>query len=217
MLAFTVIVDGKTFSSVESAANAIARDLTSQVQSGMVEVSREMRKALEHVYAKLEQTHGSGWPTGGAPFGTSPGKLSRRSGQGLRSIKDSISVSEPGVNSTRSLTGQISTGRLTVHETGAVITAKRAKYLAMPMMEALDSRGQPRKSGPRAWRDTYVARSRAGNLIIFQKRTGGKVVPLYLLKKKVTIPQRLRLRETFDSMVPHFTAKAIRQLEAALS
>lgn len=217
MITFTVLVDGKSFSSIESAANAIERDLAERVQTGMVEVSREMRKALEDVYTKLEQKHGRGWPTGGAPFGTSPGQLSRRSGQGLRSIKDSIAVSEPGVSRTRSLTGQISTGRLTVHETGAVITAKRAKYLAMPMMEALDSRGLPRKSGPRAWRDTYVARSAAGNLIIFQKRTGGKVVPLYLLKKKVTIPRRLGMRETFESMVPYFTAKAIRQLEAALS
>jgi len=214
MLSMTVEIDSQTFASVDMAATYLEDDLNRRVDSAMVEITAEMRRALDKVYESLERKHGRPWPLGGAPFGTdsSRQRLGRRSGRGLRSIKESINVS----GDTNQAQGSISTGKLTVHETGAVITAKRAKYLALPMIQALDSRGLPRKAGPRAWRNTYVARSKKGNLIIFQKRTGGKVVPLYLLKKKVKMPARLKMGETFESMVPYFTAKAMRQIEKAL-
>lgn len=213
MAILSVHIDGRAFASVEAAADFLEQSLNDAVDAGMVSVTREMRIALEDVYARLEKKHGRGWPTGGAPFGTSPDRLSRRTGGGLRSIRDSILVAPGDMESM----GQISTGKMTIHETGGTITPKRAKYLAMPMIQALDSRGVPRKSGPRAWRNTFVARSKRGNLIIFQKRTGGKVVPLYLLKRKAVMPRRLGMAKTFEDVVPYFAAKAVRELEAALS
>lgn len=214
-ITLTVQIDGNLFSSLDRAAGHLEAELERRVNEGMVAVGREMRKALEQVYTQLERKHGRSWPLGGAPFGTDPSRqrLGRRSGRGLRSIKDSIQVRSGRDN----LYGQISTGRLTVHETGAVITAKRAKYLALPMIDALNSRGEPIYSSPRHWRNTFVARSKRGNLIIFQRLVGGKVVPLYMLKRKVRMPARLGLGQTFERMVPIFTARAVNELERALS
>lgn len=87
-----------------------------------------------------------------------------------------------------------------IHETGGVITPKRAKYLTIPLQAALTSAGAPKKAGARDWKDTFVGRSRAGNLIIFQKRGKGSLIPLYVLKKRVTIPARRYMSITRDQM-----------------
>ena len=52
---------------------------------------------------------------------------------------------------------------------------------------ALDSTGQPLQSSPRDWPNTFVAQSKAGNLLIFQRR-GTSIVPLYVLKTSVYHP-----------------------------
>jgi hypothetical protein len=91
-----------------------------------------------------------------------------------------------------------------IHELGGVITPRRSRYLAIPLDNALNFQGVPLRPGPRFWKDTFVRKSRKGNLIIFQKRGPGKIVPLYLLKKRVRIPARLGLQATLDTAVPLF-------------
>jgi hypothetical protein len=103
--------------------------------------------------------------------------------------------------------GRISTARLSVHETGATIRA-RGKFLTLPLRAALDGRGISR--GPaRSFQNTFVARSDRGNLIIFQRLGQDRVVPLFLLRRQVTIPPRLRLRETVAYESGYFLSKAI--------
>jgi hypothetical protein len=210
---FSISVNGRNYSSITAASDAIGRDLDRAVNAGLTQVSVELRKALDMLFAELAAKHGSPWPNGGGAFGTAPDRLSLRSGRGLRSIKDSIKVTQqPG-----EVVGQISTGALTVHETGATITAKNARYLTIPLRAALDGRGVPLRSRARDWDDTFIARTPGGALLIFRKETGGTITPLYLLKKSVRIPKRLGMTEAFDRMVPYFQAKAIAALEKALA
>jgi hypothetical protein len=84
---------------------------------------------------------------------------------------------------------------LNIHEYGGVIRATNAQFLTIPLPEALNSNGTPKFMSARQWNDTFVALSKKGNLIIFQRR-GREIVPLYVLKKQVTIRARLGLRKT---------------------
>jgi hypothetical protein len=76
-----------------------------------------------------------------------------------------------------------------------VIRPKRAKYLTIPLPAALNANGTPKKSSARAWENTFVIRSKAGNLLIVQKN-GTQITPLYVLKPEVYIPPRLGLGAT---------------------
>ncbi len=103
---------------------------------------------------------------------------------------------------------------LSVHEDGAVIR-KKGKMLAIPLPAALDSRGRPLKRGPRAWRNTFVARSRKGNLLIFQKR-GKDIIPLFVLKDQVKIPRRLGMGVTMDKAAPVYIERVFERALASL-
>jgi len=57
---------------------------------------------------------------------------------------------------------------------------------------------------------TFVARSRRGNLIIFQKQ-GKSVIPLFLLKPNVKIPARLNLGRALDLLATRFADEVVEQ------
>jgi hypothetical protein len=112
--------------------------------------SRSSCAALDKLYTDLKPStarHGL-W----APLTT----LSSRSGGGLRSIKDSIKVTAGNPNE---VTGSITTGKMTVHETGATITPRKAQYLTVPLTPALNSSGLPLRSSAREWDNTFIATS----------------------------------------------------------
>ena len=82
------------------------------------------------------------------------------------------------------------------------ITPKKGKYLTIPLPAAMTGAGVARGSarqGP--WGETFVAKSKAGNLIIFGKRKimsgkkagelRGKITPLFLLLKSVRVKARI--------------------------
>ena len=107
------------------------------------------------------------------------------------------------------ITGQIGGSMIAaVQEFGATITPKTAKYLTVPLPAALDSRASRKRRAHGNGDNTFVAQSKAGNLIIFQ-RDGAKVIPLYVLKSSVTIPPRLGMRKTLDAGIPYFVERAM--------
>lgn len=202
----TARLNGKTYVSGTSISTAVSKALTINNRF-LQEVAVELRQALDKLYNDLAIRHGNAWPTG-----TTSRTLSVRSGGGLRSIKESIKVDISG----NEVTGSISAAKLSVHETGATITAKNVQYLTIPLTAAMDSRGLPLRARARDWENTFVARSKRGNLIIFQRQTGGKILPLYLLKHSVKIPPRLGMGEMFEKMLPYFQRKTIDALERTL-
>lgn len=84
-------------------------------------------------------------------------------------------------------------------EIGGTITAKNAKYLTIPLPSALTPTGQLKKKA-REWDNTFVKRSKAGNLIIYQHNGKGKITPLFVLKKSVKINARRYMEKTMKQM-----------------
>lgn len=73
-----------------------------------------------------------------------------------------------------------------IQEVGGVINAKPGGWLTVPLPAALDARGVARRA--RTYPNTFIARSKVGNLLIFQKQGGGQIVPLFVLRKSVKLP-----------------------------
>jgi hypothetical protein len=73
-----------------------------------------------------------------------------------------------------------------------VIRARNRKFLTIPLPDAKTAGGDVR--GPaRSFPNTYLGRSKGGNLVIYQKRGKGPPAALFLLKREVSIPPRLNL------------------------
>lgn len=186
----------KRFLSPAQGFNEIAREL-GRFWDGEVRVVAGVLKAhLKDVAMILRARHSSKWPSGGGQT------LSMRSGRGMTSILRSVDVKG---TTWETLSGSIGGNRyLAIHETGGTIVAKK-QFLTIPLPAALTSRGEEIRPAPQ-WEDTFVGRSQAGNLLIFQRRGAG-IVPLYVLKSSVYIPARLGMRSTIEKRMPYFAAK----------
>jgi len=207
-------VGGKRFENAAIGLRFLALRSESAILSLTPIARREMIDILDTVVDAMRQRHSSRWRWGRRlPKGASQGRLAKRSGASLRALKPKIK------DRAEEVTGTIVVPfPLSVHETGATIRS-RGKLLAIPLQAALDGRGIPKKRGPRAWRNTFVARSKKGNLLIFQKQFG-EIIPLYVLKDQVKIPKRLGLGLTMKKAAPIYIErlfdKAVRQLVKAL-
>lgn len=211
-----VTVGGATWLTTEDAGAALERLLDRQLSRGMHEVGGGLILMLNRVADNIEERNGGRWPLSGNTFGTVPDRLSRRSGRGIQSIRDSMKVDMAHAGGFASeLSGSISTGTMTVHEEGATITPKKSRYLAIPLRAALNRNGTPQRSGPRQWPNTFVMRTRRGGLMIVQRLHGDRIQPLYLLARKSVIPPRLRMGETIEANLPYFKSKAIAAIEKA--
>lgn len=141
---------------------------------------------------------------GGYPGGTTAKTLASRSTH----LKKSIRIT-PAAIVNDEVRGGISIGtsyaRLHFGKAGHVttITPKKTQYLAIPLPDAMNKNGVP-KGSPRdeaIYGKTFIAKSKAGNLIIFGKlkyvkgekagQTKGNVKPLFILKKEVKVPVRI--------------------------
>jgi len=191
----------KRFRDAERGLRAFSKSLGSSITRSFPVVSKEMRKTLEGVAKALAQRHGTDWPGG-----TTAKSLSKRSGRGVESILSSVEVKGSKLDSIEGRIGGV--GYLSIHETGGVIRARRAKYLTIPLRAALNSNGTPIKKSAREWSNTFVATSKKGNLLIFQRK-GRDIVPLYVLKKSVKIPPRLQMQKTIEAAVPFFVDRVI--------
>jgi hypothetical protein len=194
---------GQRQMTAEALAGNILTDFTADLDLLAGRVSAALLETLNAIYTSLANLHGSAWPLSGNAFGTDPSRLASRTGAGLESIRNSITIKDSGSGPTRVIEGHITTGTLTVHENGVTITAKAAKYLTIPMRAALDARGLPLRARARDWDNTFVAQGHQGGLYIFQ-RQGKDIVPLYILKRSVFIPPRLKMRQTVSYFADRF-------------
>ena len=171
-------------------------------------LSRELKNYLDSVAETLRQRHSGAWPGG-----TTANTLSMRSGALVNSIVASVHVSGETFTTVQGTIGS-DVPYAKIQEEGGTISARNVTYLTIPLKAALNADGTPIHDRARDWPNTFVARSKAGNLIIFQK-TLGKIVPLYVLRTSVVIPARLGLRTTLESGVPYFVGRAADAIMAA--
>lgn len=73
-----------------------------------------------------------------------------------------------------------------IHEYGGTIVPVKAKMLTVPLKAAMTPAGVLRKSA-REWANTWMLKSKAGNLLIMRTKSGGDIEPLFVLKRKVVI------------------------------
>ena len=173
-------------------------------------VTRDMKAVLKEIYKALEIRHSDHWtPSRKGAIGSKSGRLAKRSGNMLKGIEESIKVYG---NGTSKILGEISGGTVAyVHEFGAVIRAKKAKFLTIPLPAALNSDGTPRKLRARDWDRTFIKKSKKGALVIYQKR-GKTIMPLYLLLKSVEIKPRLGMSETVHAAAQPFAEAVMNDL-----
>lgn len=126
--------------------------------------------------------------------------------------------------------GQGATGRIgylyrtppgaSVHEgfdgrTSTTIRPRTAKMLAIPIPGMAGELPGGPAGGPRTIQNSFIARSRAGNLIIFE-RTASGIQPRYLLRTSVTVPARPALRPTMVLYVPRIRDAVVHGVQQLL-
>lgn len=207
-ITFDLEFRNRRFRDAEQGFRVFARAIKKDWDGAAKVLSTELREFLDGVAQALVERHSGAWPAG-----TTENTLSKRSGSLLNTIVQSVNVEGQTFQTIR---GTIGGSRIAaVQEFGATIRPKNAKFLTVPLPAALNSDGTPKKKSAREWQNTFVARSKAGNLIIFQ-RQGTQIVPLYVLKTSVKIPPRLGLRKTLEVGIPHFVDKSMDALVRAI-
>lgn len=188
----------KTYPDIQEGLNAVVAELRKSWEGSAKEAGAALKMYLEEVAQQLATRHGTAWPGG-----TTENSLSKRTGAGVASIIRSVNVKG---STWATLTGGIGgVGYLGIHEYGGTISSK-GKLLTIPLPAAMNSRGVAPPFA-RQWRNTFTARSKKGNLLIFQKR-GSQIVPLYVLVDKVTIKPRLGMRRELEDNIPYFLDQA---------
>lgn len=191
----------KRFTDASAGLRAFSKEVAEDFRRVTPVLKREMLAYLRLVALAMQKLHSGAWPAG-----TTDRTLSTRSGTALKSIMESIVVTGDTYDDLQGGIGGVF--YLRTHEFGATIRPKKAKYLVIPLPEALDSRGVPIHDNPRDWDRTFIATSKKGNLIIF-RRDGKSIVPLYVLKKSVTIKPRLNMGFVLKTQMPYFVDKAV--------
>lgn len=113
------------------------------------------------------------------------------------------------------------------HEFGATIRPRRRKFLTVPLSAARMPAGATRQAarlvrGGRGWQTasrvpgaadtgTFIY-GKGDRKFIGVERKGGGVLPLYVLKKSVRIPERLGFRDSWRGRVREFDRTASKRL-----
>lgn len=185
---------GTTYGSPDGALQAVIRGLKTYEQQVIPRaLRRAMQRYLKYVADMVIKRNSKPWPGG-----TTANSLSKRSGNAIRSIAQSLKIETKGSEVVGYIGGIY---YLKTHEDGAVIRARRSKYLTIPLPAALDQRGVPKKRSAREWTNTFIIKSKNNNLLIVQ-RTATGILPLYVLKKQVRIPKRLGMGDALNKFLP---------------
>lgn len=189
---------GKRYDDIDKGLRAFATDIEADLAATYGPTVRTLlKKYMEGVIESVRQRASAPWPGGTSPGGQRPGSLSRRSGGLLRTLSPSrITVS--GSEASEITVSFKLSGKALVHERGATVVPRKSKYLTIPLAAALDSRGVPLRPSAKDWSNTFVFKSKKGNLLIGMRK-GKELVPLYVLKRSVTIPPRLSFKEAFTA------------------
>lgn len=151
-----------------------------------VELKPKAKQVLTQAAIALQKIM-VGRTTGGDPLKRRTGQLARswRINVGADPLAPSVSVMSQG------------TPYATLHEFGGTVTAKNSKFLTIPLPDNLTGAGVMRQNARQvidAGGRTFT--SKRGNMIIANKDG----LPMFVLKKSVTIPARLGFRDEAAKM-----------------
>jgi phage gpG-like protein len=199
---FSLEFRNKRYNSAADGLKALAKQLSKAPDVAVEPLKKSLKEYVEAVAEALARRHGNAWPGG-----TTPTTLSRRSGKLIDEIRKSATVAAEIGGGNARYAG--------IQEYGGVVTPKKASYLTIPLKAALNADGTPKKQSAREWLNTFVIKSKAGNLLIVM-RDGPNLVPLYVLKSQVKIPPRLRMGETVRAGMGAFVDEASKAMYDAI-
>lgn len=116
--------------------------------------------------------------------------LNRVTGTLARNLLTKTFGKKPDINTIRTtafFTTQVPYAK--IHEFGGEIRPTKQQALTIPLPAAKTASGAL-KAPAREWGNTFIVKTKNGEAIIAQKN-GNSLIPLFALKKKVTIPPRL--------------------------
>jgi hypothetical protein len=203
----TAIYGGREWDRAVLAVKALENKITGSYRTGVPLIVKQALKRYLTTVARTVAARNSGT----YPGGTTSSSLSVRTGEGIQSILNSVEVGGSFIDNIYGIIGGAS--YLRINEFGGVIRPRNGRYLTVPLPPALHSNGTPKKRSARDWNDTFIQRSRNGNLLIFQQR-GRDIIPLYVLKEQVYIPPRLGLTLTLDQFISVFLRDVANRVRA---
>jgi hypothetical protein len=96
-----------------------------------------------------------------------------------------------------------------------IIRPKRAQFLTIPLPAAKTAAGAGRGRA-RDFPDTFIIKSKRGNALIVRRAGGKGIIPLFVLKKQVTIPARVHPEDIRKAIAPKIKKDLEDSLEKAL-
>lgn len=139
-------------------------------------------------------------------------ELQIRSGETKQLIKSSPRARNVGKDLVEGSIG--GPKHLEINEFGGIELPKPGdKYVFIPLDAALTNKGIPIAKNPKNWRNTFIRKTKKGNLIMFQRRPNKQIVPLYVLKPAVRIPPRLKMTRAINAAAPYFEKKLFDRIE----
>lgn len=184
-----VTVNSKKYPSLEAGFRGVKAKLNSRSISDAFK--KQLRGFLNEIATDMERQH-----SGGYPSGTTSKTLSSRTGEGVSSIRRSIVVKGSNISNIFGTIGGLK--RLAIHEFGGTIRA-RGGHLAIPLPDALNSRGLPKRQSPRDWGKTKILRSRRGNLVIYREIGASRKELLYVLVGPKSNLKEISFKENISS------------------
>jgi phage gpG-like protein len=196
----------------------------SRAQSLEKRVAGKFKKAFSQMGADWERAlkarHGTGGAAASPITSSRPGRLYRRDGALMRSVKFFTEPSAGGKAGREGyggaeltlnrlalvmMVGDSATPYAKIHEYGGTVTPKSKKWLTVPLPDAVTPSGRPkgaaqiRRTGD-GWETdmgpTFILQKGSRRFIAVQ--TGKDIKLLYTLRKSVTIPPRLNMVRTFE-------------------
>lgn len=171
------------------------------------DVARKMALAMRRIGNEFVATFTKGSLTG------RPG-VRRRTGTLARSVFVGVTGKVDEGNRSAALVITIGGGAskyAPIHEFGGTITARKSKFLAIPLPAARTASGVSRYASPRDVPGLKLIKSRAGNLLLVKERRGRggatQIEPWYVLKRSIQIPPRLDFFRTFKDEAPGMQVK----------
>jgi hypothetical protein len=206
----------RTFESARVGLEAFAKDIAVATSARKINpiIQAVLKRHLKILAEAMTQRHSTRWAPGQKlPTGRKKGRLAVRSGEGIAKLRQSVRVWYNSKGTFGEIGGPF---YFVTHEEGRTIHAKRG-YMAIPLEDALDSRGVPLRPSARSWQDTFLIRLKGQPGFIIAQRRGARVRYLYLLKKTVVIPERLGLGETILKGTPALIDKVLNAITISVA
>ena len=194
----TIVYRGHEYVRPASALKRWARDFDKGIEAISPAIQDTLKEYVLAVSQEMRRRHSNTWTPGARlSAGEAKGRMNLRSGNMIQKLLGGVKFERGRGGAAATFSGP---SWLSVHEYGAVITPKRAKYLTIPLPAAMDSRGVPFKKSLSEWENTKMVPTKRGNGYLVYQERGNRIIPLYVLVTSVKIPPRLGMGYTIRSM-----------------